>query len=294
VFKGNALYDVSLRLTAEKGYIKSIPGAPLCGCLEHMPVVEKADCRQATGSVTYVFSNDATTGEVSGTNEASVTYESCGDLQTEAISKHADKEAEIKNHLVGEGACYDDNTKYLNDAQFLVRDTHATKYQTITEEDGWTLVVGEGIRFMPPGIDSAAVDASFRALIDAGCKESDGVTVRPCLIRRFCDSCDESHRDIFYKRLTDIPDFEQLYFLDLFMNQWFNEPANNLNVNFELYFSYEQALNGEDRWTWCNYNDPGIGFPRDCGPTGRINHNWNSYVRNGGRANHHAFYVEKP
>lgn len=49
VFKGNALFDISLCNTANKGYIKFVPGAPLCGCIEHMPIVKKADCHNATG-----------------------------------------------------------------------------------------------------------------------------------------------------------------------------------------------------------------------------------------------------
>jgi hypothetical protein len=73
VFKGNALYDISLRNTANKGYYKSIPGAPLCGCIEKMPVIEKADCRTATGgSISYTFSFDEETGEVTGTNTVEV------------------------------------------------------------------------------------------------------------------------------------------------------------------------------------------------------------------------------
>merc|ERR1711907_696176 len=35
--------------------------------------------------------------------------------------------------------------------------------------------------------------------------------------------------------------------------------------------------------TFCNYNDPGIGFPRDCGPTGFSGSQWNSKNRGGKR-----------
>ena len=47
----------------------------------------------------------------------------------------------------------------------------------------------------------------------------------------------------------------------------------------------------KNRWQFCNYNDRGIGFPRDCGPTGRINSPWNSYTRGGGYAEQHAFLI---
>merc|ERR1712078_564167 len=73
---GNMMYDISLSQTAEKGYLKGVPGAPMCGCIEHMPVVEKAACRTAklaegTG-VTYTFHFDGE--ELSASNSAVVEF----------------------------------------------------------------------------------------------------------------------------------------------------------------------------------------------------------------------------
>ncbi|EED87460.1 predicted protein [Thalassiosira pseudonana CCMP1335] len=301
LFKGNALYDISLRNTANKGYIKSIPGAPLCGCIEQMPIVEKADCRTATGGdITFTFTHDAETGEVTASNVVDVTYADCAeaDLAAHIKATHPTFADAIDMHLVGDGGCAADLTTYLNDEQFLVAGTHATKYKSITEADGWKFVAGEGIRFLPPKIDAEAADAEFRALINAGCKD-DGDVDRPCLIRRFCDSCSsETHRDIYYKRLTPIPEFGeaegQVYFLDLFLNNWNSQPANVLNTDFELYSTYEDAIAGTNGWKKCNYNDAGVGFPRDCGPEWNIGSQWNSYIRDGASANNHGFYVELP
>merc|ERR1712048_540540 len=39
-------------------------------------------------------------------------------------------------------------------------------------------------------------------------------------------------------------------------------------------------------------NDPQVGFPRDCGPTGYQPHQWNRFYNNGGRHNW-AYFVEK-
>jgi len=60
-------------------------------------------------------------------------------------------------------------------------------------------------------------------------------------------------------------------------------------VDFNLFSSMEDALDDSDPWTYCNYNDYGIGFPRDCGPNGRVHHQWNSVWRNG--KFNVAFYV---
>ena len=109
----------------------------------------------------------------------------------------------------------------------------------------------------------------------------------------------DSHRDIYYKRITPIPDAGsdegQVYFLDLFLNNWFSSPANVLGTDFELYSSYEDALAGTNKWQFCNYNDPGIGFPCDCSDTTQAKLNqWNSFIRGGGTANQHGFFVELP
>ena len=37
----------------------------------------------------------------------------------------------------------------------------------------------------------------------------------------------------------------------------------------------------KSRWKFCNYNDNGIGFPRDCGKNGAVGGQWNSLQRGG-------------
>merc|ERR1712008_286153 len=131
--------------------------------------------------------------------------------------------------------------------------------------------------YYPPSGDTA-----FRALIN----DSPNM-----IIRRKCLSCESpQHRDIYYQRLTDLPPAEEVDFLDMFMNNWSNSSNNVLGVDFHLYSSYD--LNTPE-WSYCNYNEEGYGFPLDCGPNEKVVQNWNSYVRAGGNADHHAFYVEK-
>jgi len=296
---GNLMYDVSLRQTALHGYRGGVPGAPLCGCVEHMPEVASAQCRTAskTGDITFEFRLDD--GEVSASNEAVIEYNDCGnDLATAYKANHANDEdkALIDEYLVGD--CAADLTEYLNDEQFLHESQDATRYIAPDPAKWSDIVVGEGIYFHPPPVDPPVADAAFRALIEAEC--GDGAD-RHCIVRRTCTSCRyDSHKDIYYKRLTALPpnvdETDGVYLLDMFMNNWSDRIANTLNVDFELYSSYEDAIAGTSRWTYCNYNDPGIGLPRDCGPTGHVGNQWNAYVRANppGDANHHAFYVEKP
>ena len=71
----------------------------------------------------------------------------------------------------------------------------------------------------------------------------------------------------YYKRLTNKATFQPYFYI---FNNWFSF-NNAINVDFELYNSYADALAGDTgkRWTSCSYDDPGVGFPRDCAGQGR-------------------------
>jgi len=314
---GNLMYDASLSLTVTKGYLKAIPGAPMCGCVEHMPVVEKAACRKAKVAdgtdVTFTF--NYADGDLSAENEASIVYEDCdGDLKAEYQAVHADNADAIDAHLVGDGGCEADIVDYLNEEQFLHVGVSPTRYLDVNATGGsWSdLLVGEGTRFMPADLDIVKSDAEFRAMFSACLPTKQ----RFCMLRRVCDSCTTlSHRDIYYQRIgTTVDDLPKGYggavdeegdpifdvdngetnLQELFTDMWMS--ANNtLGVNFNLYSSYVDALSGDGAWTWCNYDHKGVGFPRDCGPTGPVHNNWNSYKKFGhGYANYHGYYIELP
>ena len=99
--------------------------------------------------------------------------------------------------------------------------------------------------------------------------------------------------DIYYQRLTPLPAAAGFNFLKVFLTDWFSA-ENLLNVDFALYSTYEDARDGTDAWTYCNYDDGDIGFPRDCGPTGHVSYNWNSIKKSSPHAKHNGFFVERP
>jgi len=302
---GNMLYDISLHNTVSKGYLEGVPGAPMCGCVEHMPKVETATCRTATvDSFEFTFNYDDLTQELSASNTASVAYSDCdGDLAAEYATKHADTPDAIGKYLVGEGGCTGDLETYFNEEKFIYEGKPpAARYST--PDDNWSeLIVGEGSRFMPAELDLSQTDSWFRDLISANCTTAG--EDRMCIIRRICDSCStESHRDIYYRRLTELPPMGsdaaagEVYFIDTFMNNWFDNingvKFNEMGVDFTLHSTFEDAKAGKNPWLFCNYNDPNIGFPRDCGPTGYQHSQWNSYKRGGAYADHHGYFVEVP
>jgi len=46
-FKGNNLFYVSMfDHLYKRGYVKNVPGQPMCGCIEKMPAVVRADCTE--------------------------------------------------------------------------------------------------------------------------------------------------------------------------------------------------------------------------------------------------------
>ena len=91
-----------------------------------------------------------------------------------------------------------------------------------------------------------------------------------------------SHRVIVYKRLTPIDNIDMW---TLFTNNWFSSRRgvkNNINRDFKLFSSYSDAKSDKNPWKFCNYDDPGVGFPRDCGPHRGVGGQWMSMSRGRG------------
>jgi hypothetical protein len=97
------------------------------------------------------------------------------------------------------------------------------------------------------------------------------------IVKRTCAGCDSTHQEIFYKRLTDVDSFDVAHVL---YDTW-SDTNNVLGTDFSLFSTVEDAWAGTNPWTFCSYNDNGIGFPRDCGPTSHSVGQWNSLTRGG-------------
>jgi hypothetical protein len=105
----------------------------------------------------------------------------------------------------------------------------------------------------------------------------------------------DSHKDIYYRRFDNngLPAGFEL--LDLVKNNWFSDSkisGNTFNDDFKLYSTYSDALADMSAWIFCNFNDPGVGFPRDCGPNGSVPFQWNSFEARRGGKRDIGFYVE--
>merc|ERR1719297_128015 len=51
MYKGNLLFEVAIKYgLKENGYTRSVPHAPMCACVDQMPVVSNADCRDISSA----------------------------------------------------------------------------------------------------------------------------------------------------------------------------------------------------------------------------------------------------
>ena len=78
-FKGNNLFYVSMYdHFTQRGYVRNVPGAPMCGCVEQMPVVTRSDCTQIdinNEDVTFTYSTE--TGLTAEVTNIDIDFNSC-------------------------------------------------------------------------------------------------------------------------------------------------------------------------------------------------------------------------
>ena len=95
------------------------------------------------------------------------------------------------------------------------------------------------------------------------------------IIKRLCPSCHHDYQKIFYRRYTSTNSFKPYSY----MRHGWNETYNRLHTDFDIFSTYEDALTATEPWQFCNFDEQGIGFPRDCGKAGPHQNQWNSWIR---------------
>ncbi len=121
--------------------------------------------------------------------------------------------------------------------------------------------------------------------VDMGETYTNALFTQAGVFRRFCTGCALSHYQIYYVRTTPIPALATTFSAYRQMrDRWTHVDSGNTNLlgtDFELYNTLGDALNAQNKWTFCNYDNAGacggVGFPRDCGPTGSVVGQWNSW-----------------
>ena len=162
------------------------------------------------------------------------------------------------------------------------------------EESAWIPVTGYGI-FEIPGtrngelIEQTYVDNTLQALHDSG----------NSIFRMKFSDCEEGYQDIYFRRITEVPDDIMVTLLYDFKYK----AKNILNRDFKIYSSYEDARNNMNAWEVCEKSTQKMGFPAQCKPNANSTaptkfHRAKSetilYQRNSASTNKNAgFYVER-
>lgn len=108
-FRGNTLFNVAFQhgLYGE-GDVEELPGAPMCGCIEQMPVVTGATCTETTVDQSVSVSYDPVTRFTAQATINSINHSDCGDLSGHYGSlvndgkASAEEKAMLDEHLVGD------------------------------------------------------------------------------------------------------------------------------------------------------------------------------------------------
>jgi len=243
-----------------------------------MPIVSRSDCTEITAKEFYKFTfpENYSGGITASLDYVDLDFNACRASRNNNLQRFYErllnegrvsrtKYNKFRNTVVGDNQC----SNAIEDLLFEKGYQHEAP-----AIEGWTMLYGRG------SMISASSFPELWQNIDAG-----------SYIRRICKSCiRSSHKDIIYKRLTSKGEID---FKDLLLGNWFSDPAgdgkNIRGVDFNLFSSFKHAQDDKNPWNYCNYNDDGVGFPRDCGPTNRVTNEWNS-MRKGGESDF-AFYL---
>jgi len=108
MFKGNALFHVAMQKgLMENGYVHNVPGAPMCGCVENMPVISKAGCSKTISAQTWDISLDANNKLQLHLDNLQISFEDCGeDLADHYVNRFSGEQNALSSFITGE--CDDD------------------------------------------------------------------------------------------------------------------------------------------------------------------------------------------
>eukprot|EP00565_Helicotheca_tamesis_P004270 CAMPEP_0185741062 /NCGR_PEP_ID=MMETSP1171-20130828/38756_1 /TAXON_ID=374046 /ORGANISM="Helicotheca tamensis, Strain CCMP826" /LENGTH=680 /DNA_ID=CAMNT_0028413003 /DNA_START=1 /DNA_END=2043 /DNA_ORIENTATION=- len=290
-FKGNNLFFVSMYdHLHQRGYVREVPGAPMCACVEKMPIVSRADCTEIEEDETWLFTWSSSQYQFTASLESiKIKFNACrgannrnNDLEAfyrrlanEGRASEAEFD-EFKKTVVGNHQCDNAINALLEEKGYV--------YDPDPYVEGLTQVYGKG-EMVPVEQHLLRPLSAFTKQGDIGLRHLLGEHSPVFYVVRWCPRCQRSHRMIVYKRLTAIP--EDMDFYTLFTERWLDYPENVNHLDFTLHSSLEEAFEDKNPWSFCNYHEH-VGFPRDCGPYGFVGGQWSS--PNGGQQDV-AFYV---
>jgi len=130
-YRGNLLFFVSMLDHLDtRGYAREVPGAPMCSCIEKMPVVSRSDCTEVVVSETYKFTFNLSAPHL---NEAELT-----DIDVEFIACNGETNNDLRSRfdkLDGDGMVDSSAKTYFD--EHIVGDCD-DKYEEFLNSMGYT------------------------------------------------------------------------------------------------------------------------------------------------------------
>ena len=112
--KYNTLFHMAMKTNLyDNGLVRNIPGAPLCGCADQMPIVDHSDCVKPIEG--YKIDSN---GDVS----LNITWESCGmDLPSyyDTLQRSEVEKEFVHSKIVSSGQCSAAAESFMNDRMYV-------------------------------------------------------------------------------------------------------------------------------------------------------------------------------
>ncbi|KAL7550659.1 hypothetical protein ACHAWF_013875 [Thalassiosira exigua] len=292
-YKSNNLFFVSgYDHLHQRGYAKNIPGMPMCGCMDQMPMATRSDCTQVdlTEDWHVEFDGQNFKGVM---DKIEIDFNACvgrGGRRNDLWTYHArlyDEGHADRRHFGATGR------KLTNDHDCYFQTEHQKALKGVVptyqhKEEDWTIVVGRDEMHYPPMTEiSFGVAAAHSSTVDTG-----------FIVLRTCPNCAPDHKKIYYKRLTPLPDG-----FDLVKNFWHHRSSgpqvgNKWKVDFNLYSTYEEAVEGDLTKAWKCRNDAfnyHAAFYGECSPEGnRVTNQYSYWTWYPGPQPTVAYFVNAP
>jgi hypothetical protein len=292
-YKANNLFFVSMYdHMHQRGYVKNIPGMPMCGCMEQMPMATRSDCTQVDLTEDWKIEFDGVNSMVGTLTKVEIDFNACrgrnnrnNDLWAYAARLY--DEGRMTRHQFGAvgRVLTNDHDCYHGVEMAKSQKGYVTGYNH--DETAWTFVAGRDNMNDGGPFGREAFNAAFFE------QNLDDVSV----MMRICPDCVDTHRRIYYRRKSGKPtnaNFDLLHNILYQRND--GNGDNRWDEDFSLHSSYEDAVSGENPWQ-CpgdsfNYDAPFVG---NCSPDGSAKNNQYSIFSwyPGPRPNV-AYYVNKP
>jgi hypothetical protein len=254
-----------------------------------MPTVSRSDCTEIVLTETIKITYDSFTNAFEGNIiDIDIDFNACKGVNNRnndlwAYMARLYYEGEVTKEQFGElGRIITD--KGCDEAVNYQLSQQGLSSGYVHDEDTWTFVAGQDDMEIHDGYGNKA----FKRAVD-----TDSSSAPNGIVYRICPGCVSTHKKIYYRRLTAIPEGFDL--LDNLLYHSDNGAGNNVwSEDFSIHSTYEDALADVNAWK-CpgNSYSYGSGFPGNCSPSGAQVKNQQSRFNKGEQRNV-AYYVNKP